>query len=97
MSAPDPTAYVASCLRCDTWQIDAPPRARASLGVDGVLWAIGEATHEHQVLDHPDVAYEPVTYGGAPVTMGSGKPANGGLVMQPLPRWWDWITTAGTR
>lgn len=97
MSTPDPTGYVATCLRCDSWQVDAPPRARASLGVDGVLWALAEAANAHQFTEHADVAAQPLAYRGAPLTLDSGRPANGGLVMHPFPRWWDWISVKGAR
>lgn len=96
-TTPDPTAFTMTCLECLNWQVDAPPRARASLGIDGILRAMAEACHAHQLEDHRDTFDQPVTYRGMPLETGDGKPANGGMVGESLPRWWDWITVKGTR
>lgn len=94
MSAPDPTGYVMRCLLC-SWQVDAPPRARASLGINGLMLEIAQAHHLHHVDAHADSAG--ATFAGQRLEMADGKQATAGLAGIALPRWWQWITTKGTR
>lgn len=98
MNMPDPTSLVLVCLICEDWQIDAPPRARAAFGIQGLMVEIGQAAADHQRDDHPDTFDQPVAYKGAVLPpMASGRQATGGLYGTPLPRWWQWVTTVGVR
>lgn len=98
---PDPTGSVMLCLKCPPdrpgWQIDAPPAARRDLGVDGLRVALAEAAVEHEQEEHPETVDQPVILNGQVLRMADGRPARGGLGGWALPRWWDWITTKGTR
>lgn len=98
MSIPDPTSLVLVCLICEDWQIDAPPRARAAFGITGLVAEFGQAAADHQNADHPETIELPVAYKGAVLPpMKSGRQATGGLYGIPLPRWGQWVTTAGVR
>lgn len=92
MKRPDLRSHVGVCLACHHWQIDIRIGAISDLGGwVGVMTAIGEAHREH-------TSRECVNQGGRikfdgqwvePPTMPvSGKPADGTLALEPLPRWW---------
>lgn len=79
---PDFTKYVFTCLAPDcSWQLQASRRARLSLGSALELHkAIAQAAADHQVAEHA---------GWVPdLNMAAGQQATGGLMAQPLPRWW---------
>jgi hypothetical protein len=95
---PDLRRCVGVCLTCNHWQVDVRAGAISDLG--GwleAMRAIGEAHGAHiGASTAPDVEQCPgaggrVKYEGQwvePPLMGSGKPADGTLALQPLPRWW---------
>lgn len=97
MPMPDPTTTAWVCMLCEAWQIDAPPRARASFGLKGLAWAMAEIAHAHQQEAHPNSFGNPLTYRGAPLVLADGVPATGALIGIVLPRWWDWINVKGNR
>lgn len=95
---PDLRRYVGVCLTCNAWQVDVRPGAISDLGGwQEAMRAIGEAHAAHiGSTRNPDPdqcvgAGGRVKYDGQwvdPPLMKSGKPADGTLALEPLPRWW---------
>lgn len=95
MSVPRLRLYVGVCSGCLHWQVDVRPQAIREFGSnDAAARALVEAHAEHVRGDCPggDTGRIKVNdqWVERPV-MESGKPADGILVMEPLPRWWDWV------
>jgi hypothetical protein len=97
---PNLRKYVGVCMTCNHWQIDVRSGAISDLG--GwleAMKAIGEA-HAAHIGAGPTPHAESLCAGAGgrvkfgeqwvePPTMKSGKPADGTLALQPLPRWWS--------
>lgn len=93
MSGPDLRTFVLICTGCDDWTLDVPPRAVSDFGGQNpAAWAVGEAHAEH-VQTCPGGTVGRVKVQGQwaerPLMTG-GKPADGVMVSEPLPRWWVW-------
>lgn len=88
--APDMRRYVASCMACHHWQIDARPAAVSDFGGSRpALMAMAEAHVEH--LEECPGAGGRIRFEGQwvePPLMQSGKPSDGTMQLQPFPRWW---------
>lgn len=89
-SAPDVRRYVGSCMTCHHWQIDVRPGAVSDLGgAQPALMAMAEAHFEH-LKDCPGAGGR-VQIDGRwvdPPLMSEGKPSDGTMQMDLLPRWW---------
>ena len=88
---PDLRRYQGVCLSCEHWQVDIRPGAVSDLG--GWLPAMQEIARAHaaHLADECPNPGGRIRFEGSwvePPKMNSGKPAEGTLALEPLPRWW---------